>query len=330
MRVVVVTLFSALLVACPSTGDGDDGGDVRVGDGDAGDGDGDTGDGDGDTGDGDGDRCGVVDTSDVDTTAEDGCAGTWVAHLSGTVVDEDDTLRGDALVQYCVRDPGDILRCLQPIGTDACGLFSGEVSPVARCMSEITNRTFIPLENFTTSYCHVDLDAADDGLLAVADPIRLFSTTVAPTLPAAGDETQLRTVVFDDGVELDVVPEHYFGDSPDSYDSIASVKLDPDTTGLCLPDDHTFLDVWGFSPEANVFQAHRFDIRVPNLYGLEAGVTVGLYVQGGLTCQIGDETVPEGEWVRYGEGVVNEAGSRINGTGLEGGLPCLNWFAIGD
>ena len=260
----------------------------------------------------------------VDAEADGTCtADSWVAAVQGRVVDEADQGVGGAMVQLCVRTggPSGTLLCVRPESSDGVGLFTIQVPQAARCMVRATLRVLLPEQDRATSYCELDLVGAD-GVLALSAPMLLVETHPATALPPLGDTASARTVVFDDGLELDVVPQQFFGGS---YDALAARRVDPAAVPLCFVDDPAaFEGLYAFSPEGDV-QSATYDVRIPNPTDLPVGAAVDLFTLGGLGCHLTDgTTVPEGQWARFGTGTVRADGV-IEASGADG-LPCLSWL----
>lgn len=245
--------------------------------------------------------------------------GTFIERIQGNIQTQQGTPLEGAFAQMCLRTADSFL-CLSPEMSDTRGRYSVEIPVETRCLQQVTLRSLVPNEPRATSYCLIDIDGAPNELM-VSDPIRLFDTTAATTVPPPGDTAQERTVVFADGMEMDIVPDSFFG----AYDQLSSAQIPPDSEGICfLPPNHNTARLWGFYPEGNIIRG-AVPIRIPNDLGLTAGQTAPLFVLGGLSCELADGTLlEEGEWHEYGVGTVS-----ADGTTIEGELPCLNWFGIG-
>lgn len=268
---------------------------------------------------------GVGDGGALDLTRAPDCPveAAWLVELRGSVVDEEGAAVADAKVQTCVRTDTAQLLCLQPATTDEDGAFRVVVPENARCMVRATSRVILPLTDNATVYCPVVLPASE-ATLAVDVPYVLLSTTPATTLPPLGDASAERTVVFADGLEVSVVPEGIFAED---YAELAARRLAPDEVPDCvLRDAPDFEALYAFSPEGDIFGA-GFDARIPNGTGLLPGTEVELYAQGGLHCELADDSViEEGVWQQFGTGSVSGDGAVIEMTGGEA-LPCFNWLA---
>lgn len=248
----------------------------------------------------------------------------WIAAIQGQVVDEDGVGIGGAMAQLCVRTSGPTGRlvCVRPQSADAAGFFTIAVPEAARCMARATLRALLPESGRAATYCEVDL-CCSEGVLQLEAPLVLVDTRDPAHLPSLGDESQERTVVFASGLELDVVPARYFGDS---YEALSGRRVDPASSALCfIGQEIDFEALQAFSPEGDV-RGEGFAMRIPNGTGLPAGTAVDLYVLGGLSCTLADgSTVPEGQWARFGAGTVRADGDMIEASGADG-LPCLGWL----
>lgn len=262
----------------------------------------------------------------IDLSRADSCPveNPWVVVLEGQVVDEERNAVVKALVQTCVRTQTGRLLCLQPVPVDERGHFEVIVPEAARCMDRATARVLEPLADRATVYCHLDLPA-DAPTLTVTEPFVLPTTRRAEVLPPLGEVDAPRVVQFSGGVEVDVVPSAIF---TDDYDSLAARTLAPTDVPACMLNDAPqFVGLLAFSPEGNI-NGSGFSARIPNTYGLASGALMNLYAQGGLLCALADgETIEEGEWARFGEGMVSSDGTIIE-IASANGLPCFNWLGL--
>ncbi len=259
---------------------------------------------------------------------------TYVERITGFAVDEAGVGLDGALSQACLRLNTGNLVCLAPTGTGADGSFSIDVTPAARCVLQATARTFVAGANKTTAYCRMTLETDDEDTLPAAAPYTLYDTVPATTLPPVGDADAVRTVVFDDGLEVDFVPGRYFGNAADDYDRLAARRLDPAVDDICLFEDEDPIDaVYGLSPEGNIING-AFDLRIPNHQGLDPGTEVEMIVLGALSCTLNDAdpdngvdatVVEEGHWEPFGIGTVSADGATIEAAG-DNALPCWTWF----
>ena len=258
----------------------------------------------------------------LDTTRAADCPAdvAWVAQINGSVRFDDETPAEGAKVQTCVRTNAGQLLCLSPVDASAEGAFSATIPSTARCMHRATSRVLLPLTDNGTLYCEVELPL-DAAVVDLDFDYTLFGTTPATTLPERGDESAVRTVVFADGLEIDVIPQQTFGDD---YARLAAVAVAGSEVPSCVHKGTLdFEAAYWFSPEGDV--AGRFAMRIPNQTGLPAGTPVELWVQGGLTCAVDDTTLEEAAWMKFGTAEVDADGATIT-VDAENGLPCLGTF----
>ncbi|MCK6549775.1 hypothetical protein L6R52_28315 [Myxococcota bacterium] len=264
---------------------------------------------------------------DAGTTRDPACPETaaWLTTVEGTILDETGAASAGAKAQLCIREaPNNQLTCLRPADSDASGHFTINVPVSARCMLEATMRLVRPLEDRAVGYCHVDLADAAGESLSIDRAFRIFPTARATTIPPVGDGAASRTVVFADGLELDVVPDDYFPGSGE-YGDLAAGRIDPAMTDDCIQAGQAPFDgIITFSPEGDVHG--RVALRVPNTSGLAAGSAVDVWVLGGLGCTLDDDSVvPEGTWSKLEDGQVSADGSIVS---ITPGIPCLSWVAF--
>lgn len=277
-----------------------------------------------------GDSGGTIDATvldlSTDLTRPASCAdGPWVATIQGQVVDDTGTGVGAAKVQLCARmqDSG-TLRCITPADTGDDGVFGIVIPDETRCMEKGALRVMLPVSDYATTYFILELE--DDEIeVELANDLVLFPTTTATTLPDEGDGSQERTVVYADGLEIDVTPDDaYLGG--DGYSTMAASFWAPSTAGLDFLEGHSdVLGVYAFSPEGNI-ESSTFPIRIPNNGLLTADQCADLYVLGGLNCALSDgEILEEGELVQFGIGQVE--GDFIEAEG-DYGLPCFTFLVF--
>ncbi|MFC1612150.1 hypothetical protein ACFL6C_14395, partial [Myxococcota bacterium] len=244
----------------------------------------------------------------------------WIRTVTGAVVDESGAPLVGAMAQLCVRKAvSEALVCVSPVATDASGSFVVAVPTTAQCMQHAVMRVLMPAADRAVAYCPVLLPTSVCSLV-LAEPFILHATTPASTLPPPGDGTQELTVIFDDGLEIDVTPNRIpFID----YDSLAARRLSPDAAGLCFLEDAGSLEaVYAFSPDGEA-TGTPFALRIPNATSLPAHTAVDLYVLGGLSYTLGNGShVEEGDWVQYGTATVSSDGNTIEGDGI----PFLTWL----
>ena len=159
----------------------------------------------------------------LDPTPDPTCTGTWAVGGRGQIVDEAGNPVAGARPQMCLRSPTDTLLCVMPPESAADGFWHQEVPEgEPRCVAEIALRALLPNAGFGTTYCHVPL-TMNGSVIELREPIVLYATPGATSLPPLGDETAARTVVIDDGLELDVTPDVLFGDD---YERLAGRRID--------------------------------------------------------------------------------------------------------
>jgi hypothetical protein len=250
--------------------------------------------------------------------------GKWIERIEGRVVDDQANPLPGADAVLCVYQATGLENCLNPTQTDATGAFEVTIPDEARCINSAVLGVMLIGTDRTFSYCHLDLPDMQSSV-SIEQPFILFQTTRATVLPPAGDLAVEQTVVFADGLELDVTPQLFYSIGG-AYADLAVRRLAPDTGGLCfLQDPGTIIAVYGFSPTGDIGEA-GFPVRIPNATSLPAGTDVALYVLGGLSCQLSDNTwVAEGDWVQYGTGKVSADGLIIEGDPV----PCLYWLGYG-
>ncbi len=255
----------------------------------------------------------------LDTTADPTCAGTWIAGVSGRIVDEAGSGVGMALPQMCVRN-GEVLNCLAPDAARADGWFAKVIPESSRCMDELNFRAFLPMGPYGTTYCQSDLRVSE-GILEISDPLVLYNVEPAADLPPEGDPDMVRTVTIADGLEIDVRPAPLFG----QYGSIGGARVDGAT---CFADT-SFDGLYALTPESATYPITTggtgFPIRIPTT--LAEGTTVDLFVLGGLDeFELANgETLHEGAFLKFGTGTVT-GGKVVSDPGSE--LPYMSWLGF--
>lgn len=261
------------------------------------------------------------DTRDVSVPC---VGGVLVTHVTGRIVDESASPVEGAAAQLCARvAPADLLMCLEPAFADASGRFAIEVPSMARCLASASLRVRLPATSTATTYCPVTLDAVD-GRLALERDLVLFAPSAPRLLPPEGDPAQVRTVVLDDGLEIDLAPDD-LGPGAD-YTSLAARRIALDAVGLCFLADAPALDgLYAFAPESTLAGAGA-PLRIPNVTGIAAGADVELYLLGGLDSVLSDgRTIDEAAFERFGRASVSADGATI-ATAPGTGLPYLSWL----
>ncbi len=253
------------------------------------------------------------------------CAdGKWIERIGGQVVDEQAKPLAEAGAVLCVHFPNGLEDCVAPTQTDANGALEVFVPDSARCVDHAVLAVMSADIYRTSAYCHLNLPDTQSSI-TVEEPFVLFQTAPAAVLPPEGETNLERTVIFADGLELDVTPDLFFPINGE-YEDLAVLRLPPDTGGLCFVKDPAALTaVYGFSPTGEV-DGVGFPVRIPNATNLPAGTDVALHVLGGLNCLLADDTrVEESDWVQYGTGKVSADGLMIEGDPI----PCLYWLGYG-
>jgi hypothetical protein len=180
---------------------------------------------------------------------------------------------------------------------------------------------------YITIYCEADLEEVSPDVVFEM-PYILHNLDLPQVLPAIGDEEEWRTVIYEDGLEMEFRPYDIFA-SGGGYNAMKSKHFAPDTPGFCHLETAPveFEGLYAFSPESNIIGQSTFPIRIPNKSNAAPGTEYDLYILGGLQCQLKDRSiVGESVWKLFGKGVVNAEGTFIE-TAEGDGLPCLNWLA---
>jgi hypothetical protein len=282
------------------------------------------------------------------------CTANYVESLQGKVHFEDGSGAKGAKAQFCVvLEKNGSLQCLQPADVADDGSFQITVPSLSSCIESATSRVVMPPTycseesecggvacvpqrfadggvchtGHATMYCEADLGGGSPNV-SVDAPFILYALDIPQVLPTLGDEEEVRTVVFADGLELDFRPFDIFA-SGGGYNAMAAKHFEVDTPGFCHLETTTveFDGVYGFSPESNIIGQSNFPLRMPNRDDAAPGTEYELYILGGLQCQLQDRShVGESEWKLFTTAVVNDEGTFIE-TAEGEGLPCLNWLA---
>lgn len=256
----------------------------------------------------------------IDPTPDPSCTGTWAVGGRGQIVDERGNPVAGARPQMCLRSPTDTLLCVMPPEAGTDGFWHQEVPEGdPRCVAEIALRALLPNAGFGTTYCHVPL-TTNGGVIELRQPIVLYTTTPATSIPPVGDADTARTVVMADGLEMDVVPSTFFGDD---YEQLAGRRIDH-TDPPCFAEGTTLDGLYVFSPEVSVLgETGGVPVRIP-ADGLADGTRVELLVLGGLETRLADgSAVDEADFVVFGTGTVT-GGMIVADPGSE--LPYLSWL----
>jgi hypothetical protein len=266
---------------------------------------------------------GQLDLSVIDTRPDPACesVGEWVVAVTGTVINESGEGFSGVKAQVCVRVAGTgQLLCLMPADTLGDGSFAIEIPTEAKCISSMVMRVLAPLTDNATIYCHVDVEGLGP-ILAIETPLTMYETVPAVDLPDPGDGENSVTATFEDGLQIDVVPNLFYGGG-DGYLDLAVRRFDSLPGELCFLQDQPQPDaLFAFSPEGDINGAN-FPMRIPNELGYSPGSEVAMYVLGGLTTVLPEEVeVEEAEWFEFGAGIVSD-----NGEVIEAELPYFSWF----
>lgn len=256
----------------------------------------------------------------IDASPDPSCTGTWAVGGRGKIVDENGNAVAGARPQLCLRSPTDTLLCVMPPESGADGFWHQEVPEGdPRCVAEVALRALRPSAGFGTTYCHVPL-TLNGGVIELREPIVLYATQPATSLPPLGDETAARTVVLADGLELDVIPDVLFGDD---YAQLAGRRIDH-TDPPCFAEGIALDGLYVLGPETSVLgEAGGFVVRIP-ADGLAEGTQVELLVLGGLETRLADGSpVHEADFDVFGTGTVSD-GMIVSDVGSE--LPYLSWL----
>ena len=328
-RTLFILLLGAAVAACSSddTSDDDGGGMTDTG------GETDTG-GMTDTG-GETDAGGETDTGGEDTgpsctetefqtveaTPDPACPGAFITEVRGAVVDEAGSALPGSRAQLCLRTAeGGNLLCLRPEAAGCDGDYQVIMPDANRCVDEITMRVLEPAADRATTYCHIDLTDAEGTIDTIAEPFTLYATTPATTVPD-GDGT----VVFDNGIEVDVTLDALDPTTAFDFPAIAATEVDPTDSGLCfLEGDTDYERIIGFSPEINVVDG-AFPIRIPNTNSHAPGTTFDVYALGGLGTTVDGDELAESVWEVAGTATVSDDGAFIES---DAGLHVFNWIGL--
>ncbi|MBW2460202.1 MAG: hypothetical protein JRH11_01065 [Deltaproteobacteria bacterium] len=269
---------------------------------------------------------GMDGTTDVGARADSGasCEGTLVAEVHGTIETESGGPIAGARPQACIRrSPGRALTCLEPPTADAAGVYIIEVPDEFQCWASAALRMLLPEGGYATTYCDLDPSPTVDGVLTLADAHVLYATPPAITRPPIGDATAMRTVVFDDGLEMDIVPDR-LGFGVD-YDALSGRRVPVGSDAPCFAAGAGLAGLYGFGEEGSA-DGGGVPVRIPNTTSIPAGTRVELLLVGGLATELADGTpVEEADLVAYGTGTVSADGTFVESDpGSE--LPYFTWL----
>ena len=289
-------------------------------------------------GDGLGDACDDIDnTTPTGAPARDSACtdNAWIWKVTGSVHNGSAQGVDNAIVQICVTSATGSYTCQRPVRSEGSGAFVIEINSDYRCLQEGVMRILDVDNKSTTFYLELELpeliNGDNDPIFTVAHPIVLHTTSAAavPSITDATTNTGTYTISFTDGLEMDIRPSTFYGQTS-TIDDLRSVRVSGDTAGLeFAPGAADFEAFYGFWPEADVNNTNGgpagYTIRIPNSTNLANGTRVDFYVLGGLSTHLYDGSkLAEGEWEKAGTGTVS--GNTITSDN-DNGLPCLTWFA---
>ncbi|RYE85361.1 MAG: hypothetical protein EOO75_17050 [Myxococcales bacterium] len=229
--------------------------------------------------------------------------------IAGAAADEAGQPLAGAHAQACLHTGDGAWLCLAPVTSDAGGRFRVEVPERFACVARAAVRV-----------------AADQGRPAVYCPvsgppeIAFDRPFVLPALPPPtslppGDDGQVRTATFDDGLAVSLSPAQLQGGAA-AYASLRAARLALDPR--CVTD--AVEGAYAFAPE--VTATTPVAVTLPNVTALPAGTEVEVLVQGGLACLPGE--LDEGTLRAVGTATVSADGLHIATDAV---LPCLGWLA---
>ncbi|MEM7677933.1 MAG: hypothetical protein AAF449_18195 [Myxococcota bacterium] len=266
-----------------------------------------------------------VDCTDALITSVSGSVQDQNGDVLPTVTDGGGVVMSGPGNQLCIEQADGPPLCLRPVQTTDVGAFSIPVPETDRCLTGAAMRVFSFYDQFATTYCEIDFGSSPPTDFTVPMPFTMYEVQPPTTLPALGDSTEARTVVFEGGIEVDVTPNRFFPITG-QYDSLQSRLIQTADPVPCDAASQNFDGVVAFSPEGNIQNTDGpgpgFPVRIP-AGDLPEGTMVDLFVQGGLDCRLEDDAlVKEAQWVQFGTGTV-DANGMISG----GVMPCFNWLA---
>jgi hypothetical protein len=265
------------------------------------------------------------------TTDESVCTGRTITTINGLVQDASGAGASGVKAQACLRQPnigeelGNMV-CLQPSDTNTDGSYIITVPVSSQCVGELVMRVLAPGQDMSTSYCIIegeDLGEGEEVFDLTDHPFVLFETVTATTIPEKGEGDSPRTVIFADGLEIDITPDAYFA-SGKGYEGIAAAWLDFDASAMCAPEHLSDLQgIYAFSPEGDAFQT-TFPARIPDHLGLGDGTEVEVYVVGGLAMTLADGTgIRESEWANFANATIENGVIDLSG---DKGIPAIGWL----
>jgi hypothetical protein len=201
--------------------------------------------------------------------------------------------------------------------TDAGG-YQFAIPARFNCVSRLIMQFGLPtISASALGYCEADLDSLDSAILAMP-PGQTFEVDPPLTLPPLGDGSLPRIVVFQDGLEVDVVPDQIGGEG--NYNALASKRVPVDGLLPCIAEGKSFEGLYAFAPEVRV-DGSGFQIRIPNSTGLPIGSRVDFEVI--VPFLEGDPDRPL--WTAFGTGTVLPNGETIE-SDLSSELPYFSWL----
>ena len=224
--------------------------------------------------------------------------------------------------------------CVAPVFTNDSGVFERVVPSSHMCLKQAVIRIASADNKSTAFYVELELpplvDGANDPIFAMLYPITVHETVPATVFSIADafNDTNTYMIEFADGLEMDIQPFTFYGQTVEIYD-LRSVRVPGNSSGLEFAEGASdFEGFYGFWPEADVNNANGgpsgYPIRIPNSTNLADGTKVEFYGLGGLNTHLyNGAKLAEGVWEKIGEGTVS---GNIITSDPENGLPFLTWF----
>lgn len=237
------------------------------------------------------------------------CKDEWVAASTGRVVVDDGSSLVGAQVGYCTYTRESAI-CLPFATTEAGGWYALVVEERHRCLQGLSIRV-VPPEGrlLSETFCALP-PRAQEGVLDLEPPLRVYSLEAPAEIPARGDPNVTRTVRFGFGLEVSFAPDDLV--EGDLYERLSAGPV-TDAQPCFLPPGLAMDAMYAFGPAMNVMIfADRPKVRfaLPNPKKLPEGTSVSIYVLGGTATQLDlERAIPEGSFVEIGTGHVE--GDRV-------------------